>query len=67
MPRERARRRQGLGRSAPTTHSCVSFRSAWANARIAVIRLEDMITTQIVNSDLLVSNHGGTFVTPNTE
>ena len=38
-----------------------------ANARIAVIRLRDMITTQIVNSALLVSNHGGTFVTPNTE
>ena len=38
-----------------------------ANARIAVIRLEDMITTQIVHSGLLVSNHGGTFVTPNTE
>jgi nitrous-oxide reductase len=38
-----------------------------ANARIAVIRLSDMITVQIVNSGLLLSDHGGTFVTPNTE
>jgi nitrous-oxide reductase len=38
-----------------------------ANARIAVIRLEDMITIQIVNSGLLRSDHGGSFVTPNTE
>ena len=38
-----------------------------ANARLAVIRLEDMITVQIVNSGLLQSDHGGSFVTPNTE
>jgi nitrous-oxide reductase len=38
-----------------------------ANARMAVINLEDFITTQIVRSGLIQSDHGGAFVTPNTE
>ncbi|MBM4335297.1 MAG: Sec-dependent nitrous-oxide reductase [Deltaproteobacteria bacterium] len=38
-----------------------------ANARVAVIDLEDFTTTQIVRSGLIQSNHGATFVTPNTE
>lgn len=38
-----------------------------ANARVAVISLKDFATTQIVRSDLLRSDHGGTFVTPNTD
>ena len=38
-----------------------------ANARVAVISLKDFNTTQIVRSDLIESDHGGTFVTPNTE
>ncbi|MGB5812980.1 MAG: Sec-dependent nitrous-oxide reductase, partial [Polyangiales bacterium] len=38
-----------------------------ANARIAVIRLSDFVTTQIVTSELIQSDHGATFVTPNTE
>ncbi|MCZ7681014.1 MAG: Sec-dependent nitrous-oxide reductase [Sandaracinaceae bacterium] len=38
-----------------------------ANARIAVVSLRDFVTTQIVTSPLMESNHGGTFVTPNTE
>lgn len=38
-----------------------------ANARVAVISLEDFNTHQIVRSDLIASDHGGTFVTPNTE
>lgn len=38
-----------------------------ANARVAVIRLEDFVTTQIVTSQLIESDHGATFVTPNTE
>ena len=38
-----------------------------ANARIAVINLEDFVTTQIVTSTLIESDHGATFVTPNTE
>ncbi|MBZ0252420.1 MAG: cytochrome C, partial [Candidatus Methylomirabilis sp.] len=38
-----------------------------AAARIAVIDLKDFITTQIVTSELIQSDHGGTFVTPNTE
>ncbi len=38
-----------------------------ANARIAVVNLRDFITTQIVSSPLIQSDHGGTFVTPNTD
>ena len=38
-----------------------------ANARIAVVSLRDFATKQIVMSDLIQGDHGGTFVTPNTE
>jgi len=38
-----------------------------ANARVAVVNLEDFTTVQIVRSGLIQSDHGGTFVTPNTE
>jgi nitrous-oxide reductase len=38
-----------------------------ANARMAVINLEDFVTTQIVRSGLIQSDHGGAFVTPNTD
>ncbi len=38
-----------------------------ANARIAVVDLRDFATKQIVASELINSDHGGTFVTPNTE
>jgi nitrous-oxide reductase len=38
-----------------------------ANARMAVVNLEDFVTTQIVRSGLIQSDHGGAFVTPNTE
>ncbi len=38
-----------------------------ANARVAVIDLKDFVTKQILNNPLFVNNHGGTFVTPNTE
>lgn len=38
-----------------------------ANARIAVIDLHDFVTKQIVTSTLIQSDHGATFVTPNTE
>jgi len=38
-----------------------------ANARVAVIDLHDFATKQIVFSDLIRNDHGGTFVTPNTE
>ena len=38
-----------------------------ANARVAVIDLKDFETKQIVESDLIASDHGGTFVTPNTD
>jgi nitrous-oxide reductase len=38
-----------------------------ANARVAVISLTDFATKQIVFSNLIRSDHGATFVTPNTE
>ena len=38
-----------------------------ANPRVAVIDLHDFVTKQIVSSHLIESNHGATFVTPNTE
>jgi len=38
-----------------------------ANARVAVIDLRDFETKQIVKNPLTLSDHGGTFVTPNTE
>lgn len=38
-----------------------------ANPRIAVINLSDFETTQIVVNPIIKSDHGGSFVTPNTE
>ena len=38
-----------------------------ANARIAVIDLKDFATKQIVYSDLIKSDHGAAFVTPDTD
>ena len=38
-----------------------------ANARVAVVDLEDFMTKQIVSNPLVMSDHGGAFVTPNTE
>lgn len=38
-----------------------------ANPRIAVINLKEFETTQIVVNPIMKSEHGGTFVTPNTE
>ena len=38
-----------------------------ANGRVAVIDLHDFETKQIVNNPLFSNDHGGTFVTPNTE
>ena len=38
-----------------------------ANARIAVVDLHDFVTKQIVTSHIIQSDHGATFVTPNTE
>ncbi len=37
------------------------------NARVGVIDLRDFETKQIIKNPLTVSDHGGTFVTPNTE
>lgn len=38
-----------------------------ANARVAVIDLKDFVTKQIINNPLFVNDHGGTFVSPNTD
>lgn len=38
-----------------------------ANGRIAVIDLKDFETKQIIKNPLTLSNHGATFVTPDTE
>ncbi|MFO0696986.1 MAG: Sec-dependent nitrous-oxide reductase [Polyangiales bacterium] len=38
-----------------------------ANARVAVVNLTDFVTTQIVSTDLIQSDHGAAFVTPNTD
>lgn len=38
-----------------------------ANARVAVVDLADFSTKQIVPNKLVASDHGGAFVTPNTE
>ncbi|HKZ70089.1 MAG TPA: Sec-dependent nitrous-oxide reductase, partial [Anaerolineales bacterium] len=38
-----------------------------ANARLAVIDLRDFETKQIVKNPNAINDHGGTFVTPNTE
>jgi len=38
-----------------------------ANARLAVVDLRDFETKQIVKNPLSLSDHGGSFVTPNTE
>ncbi len=37
------------------------------NARVGVIDLRDFETKQIIKNPLTISDHGGTFVTPNTE
>ena len=38
-----------------------------ANARVAVVDLADFTTKQIVPNPLAASDHGGAFVTPNTD
>ncbi len=38
-----------------------------ANGRVAVVDLEDFMTKQIVANPLVASDHGGAFVTPNTD
>ena len=37
------------------------------NPRVAVVDLSDFMTKQIVSSELIASEHGATFVTPNTD
>ncbi len=45
----------------------VLFVNDKANPRVAVVNLEDFTTVQIVASELIQSEHGSTFVTPDTE
>jgi nitrous-oxide reductase len=44
-----------------------AFTNDKANGRVAVIDLRDFETKQIVNNPLFLNDHGGTFVTPNTD
>ena len=37
------------------------------NPRVAVVDLQDFVTKQIVSSELIASEHGATFVTPDTD
>ena len=43
------------------------FTNDKANGRVAVIDLRDFETKQILNNPLYLNDHGGTFVTPNTD
>jgi nitrous-oxide reductase len=43
------------------------FANDKANGRVAVIDLKDMTTKQIVTNPVVMSDHGGAFVTQNTE
>ena len=43
------------------------FANDKANARVAVVDLKDFATKQIVANPLVASDHGGAFVTPNTD
>lgn len=45
----------------------VLFINDKANARVAVIDLRDFETKQVIKNPLAINDHGGTFVTPDTE
>jgi nitrous-oxide reductase len=54
-------------RPVATTTASSSSSNDKANPRVAVVDLRDFATKQIVASDLIASDHGATFVTPNTD
>jgi nitrous-oxide reductase len=56
-----------LSESAGDYDGQFAFINDKASARMAVIDLRDFETKQIVKDPNLISNHGSTFVTPNTE
>ncbi len=57
----------GLSETAGDYDGQYLFINDKANARLAVIDLRDFETKQIVKNPHIISNHGGAFVTPNTE
>ncbi len=75
--RRRLRPTRSCAGATPTTRPCPRptatttasslFINDKANARVAVIDLRDFETKQIVKNPIANIDHGGTFVTPNTE
>jgi nitrous-oxide reductase len=57
----------GLSETAGEYDGQFVFINDKANARLAVIDLRDFETKQIVKNPTAINDHGGTFVTPNTE
>jgi nitrous-oxide reductase len=57
----------GLSETAGEYDGQFAFINDKANARLAVIDLRDFETKQIVKNPNAINDHGGTFVTPNTE
>jgi nitrous-oxide reductase len=57
----------GLSETAGDYDGQFVFINDKANARLAVIDLRDFETKQIVKNPNAINDHGGTFVTPNTE
>lgn len=57
----------GLSETAGEYDGQFLFINDKANARVAVIDLRDFSTKQIVKNPLAINDHGGSFVTPNTE
>ncbi len=57
----------GLSETAGEYDGQFLFINDKANARVAVIDLRDFSTKQIVKNPLAINDHGGSFVTPDTE
>ena len=57
----------GLSETAGDYDGQFLFINDKANARMAVIDLRDFETKQIVKNPIAINDHGGAFVTPNTE
>jgi nitrous-oxide reductase len=57
----------GLSETAGEYDGQFLFINDKANARVAVIDLRDFSTKQIVKNPIALTDHGGSFVTPNTE